>query len=444
MPSSQADLVSQLLALNAPDQPFIVTASGNEVAAAWNIVDANWLEFFSKAGMKKNYKMVLTLDATRNTAKMVEYTSDVSWSAGTPSTAMSGNWTTGTVLVGVHKGVGYGIKPDMSLGQTYTYDFDVNRVKGPVVQVLQAAGWKTTKGNMSKGALISVAFVAVLLILIGLLSMSGKLKFHNNMQVNPPDTSGSQTSQNNGIAIPMIEIGQVLTRDHQITNPSTTINDPYGKVYVKAYIVGASVGDTIQPQITYLKTGQVTKQKLMTITNAMTSDAIANYAQPTGWKPGDYQVDFIASNGLTKSATFTVPDTGLYPSNTPSPMPQSQGDQTMTNSPQTITDVTMSQSLGPNDQPSPSSSFFHNQLGNIYVRANLIGGKVGDLVQAQLTDITTSQSGSQKSFTLDSTASNYLLITYSAPANGWLNGSYKIDLITLDGHKKTTYFDMGQ
>ncbi len=459
MPATQIDLVNQLLALNSPDQPFKISAAGNEVVATWNLVDAQWLELFSKAGMTKNYKMVLTLDATRSTAKMVEHTADVNWSIGIPITAMSTNWTTGTQLVNMQKGVAYGIRPNMSVGQIYSYDFDVNRVKGPVLQVLQMAGWKTTLGSTSKGAMILVGFVVVCLLLMFGLTKANVLHFQSNVHVTPyqtgkmfasptPEASQTPIDYQTPIASPAIgslvftniEVGQTMSASHQIINPSTTVTDKYGTVNFKVYLQGAQPGDTVDSQLTYLATGKSIKGKSITITDRRTVDVIAMFEPVTSWKAGEYLAEFTASNGQTKSITFTVLDSSLNTTNTGS----TNSTMATTNANLTITDVSLSQSKLDNDQLVSPGTYFKDTFAPLYARANIQDGQLGDVVQVQLTNFTTGQAGQLKSFTLDSSATSYLLMAYSAPTNGWALGSYKVDFITPNGHKSTMYFSFGQ
>jgi len=138
---SLQQLTSQLLQLNnQPDIPFKVSVEGNLVTATWNLVDARWIELFGKAGMKKNYKIIVTLNENKHEASYKEQTGEVNWKAGVPTTSFSSSKFSGKTI-SIQKGAAWGIKENLQPGQLYSYDFNTNKIKKPILDTVQQAGW---------------------------------------------------------------------------------------------------------------------------------------------------------------------------------------------------------------------------------------------------------------------------------------------------------------
>jgi len=170
MPDTLADLQKKLLALNTPEQPYVVTVQGNQVVATWNMVDAKWLKIFGESGMKKSYRMTLTLDEATHTANSVDEESEVTWSAGVPTMSAGFHRFKGNIIEKKEFGVAYGVKPDLSVGQLYKFDFDISKIKGPVKQVVADSGWNF-KQSGGMGGSISVIIGIVLLFFVLILGI---------------------------------------------------------------------------------------------------------------------------------------------------------------------------------------------------------------------------------------------------------------------------------
>ncbi len=103
------------------------------------------------------------------------------------------------------------------------------------------------------------------------------------------------------------EVGQSIDENENILNPSTVISDAKGKIFVRAALEGASVGESIKTQVTYLLTGEVGLQKTFQITQVGSDYLLLTYSAPTaGWLPGNYEVELSPSSGQKKSVFLTV------------------------------------------------------------------------------------------------------------------------------------------
>jgi hypothetical protein len=143
-PVSRQELVNRLLAINDRKPPFIV-ASGekSDLVAEWNLVDATWWEAFQKAGLKKSYRLFLALDESRHEVRAFEQEGSIAWGAG-PQAHYSRTWFGGIVLFRKERAVAYGLKSlaPPEVGKIYDYSFDVDEIKGPIIHIVTAAGWR--------------------------------------------------------------------------------------------------------------------------------------------------------------------------------------------------------------------------------------------------------------------------------------------------------------
>ncbi len=191
MPTTHKELQEKFLALNTAEQPFKVTTSGNQVIATWNLVDAKWITLFGQAGMKKNYRLTLTLNEATSQAELLEEEGDVDWQAGVPHTSFKVSKQSGEFLYNKQVGAGYGLSTDLKLGELYKFDFDVNKIKGPMLQVLQENGWKKkTSANTKIGmifAMIGLGGAILAIIVVAIIYMTGG-QLHTSFS-SGPDTS---------------------------------------------------------------------------------------------------------------------------------------------------------------------------------------------------------------------------------------------------------------
>ncbi len=191
MAATVKELQDKLLALNTAEQPFKVTTSGSQVIATWNLVDAKWITLFGEAGMKKNYRLTLTLNEAKQEAELLEEEGDVDWQAGVPHTSFKVSKQSGEFLYNKQVGGGYGLSTDLKVGELYKFDFDIKKIKGPILEVLQANGWKKkASANTKIGmifAMIGLGGAILAIIVLAIIYMTGG-------QLHTSFSSGSDTS----------------------------------------------------------------------------------------------------------------------------------------------------------------------------------------------------------------------------------------------------------
>ena len=143
-PISRLELRDRLLALATPERPFTVRdGEETDLVAEWKIVDAAWWGVFSKAGLKKTYRLLLALDEEKHEVRALEEEGSVEWQAGAPAVSYSRQRFRGITLCRYERGVGYGLKEgSLEPGKVYDYRFDTREIKGPVVDAVTAAGWR--------------------------------------------------------------------------------------------------------------------------------------------------------------------------------------------------------------------------------------------------------------------------------------------------------------
>jgi hypothetical protein len=143
-PVSRPELLERLLALNDEARPFTIAPDEKaDLVAQWNMVDATWWEAFQKAGLSKAYRLRLALDEGRYEVRAFEETGSIEWSVG-PQVRFAGSWFQGIVLLQKERAVACGLKSlaPLEVGKIYDYSFDVEEIKGPVIDIVTGAGWR--------------------------------------------------------------------------------------------------------------------------------------------------------------------------------------------------------------------------------------------------------------------------------------------------------------
>jgi hypothetical protein len=152
---SRDALIKKITALSGDTTPFVVRAGDeSDLAAELNIVDAKWYEILAKAGLKKTYRILLLLDDAAHEVRALEETGELSWKAGVPQATFSTEFFRGRTLAQKEFGTAYAFKDKSpgSFGKVYEYRFDVNDVKGPLIEAVTGSGWSyvpvTSKGKV--------------------------------------------------------------------------------------------------------------------------------------------------------------------------------------------------------------------------------------------------------------------------------------------------------
>lgn len=139
----------KLLTLGASSQLFTMRPGEDcDLYLEHAIVDAKYYGLASKEKLRKEYAAKIWLVEDERVVKYREIVEEQSSSVGVlPAPKLSGekSFFKGKVLFKKEAGVGVGFKKPgdaSSFGTVYKYDFDVNKIRGPVKELVEANGWK--------------------------------------------------------------------------------------------------------------------------------------------------------------------------------------------------------------------------------------------------------------------------------------------------------------
>ena len=144
-----ADLRAKLLELGSSNQLFTIKPGTDcDLYLEHNIVDAEYYGIASKEDVRKRYGAKLWLVDNQQTVKYREIIEEKTASAGVlpaPKLTMEKSFFKGKVLFKKEKEVAFGFKKPLdpsSFGKVYQYDFDVEKIRKPVRELVQSEGWK--------------------------------------------------------------------------------------------------------------------------------------------------------------------------------------------------------------------------------------------------------------------------------------------------------------
>jgi hypothetical protein len=149
-----AAVKERILGVNRQTAPFrIVDGALHKVdlVAEWKIVDAEWQQIFSRAGLKKVFRIFMRLDEARHELRAQDHYYSVEW--------REGKLTLGALLAGeaggsyeksafkgqmwsFEKGSGYTFTETGEFGRVYTYRFKTSELKDPIKHAVAECGWK--------------------------------------------------------------------------------------------------------------------------------------------------------------------------------------------------------------------------------------------------------------------------------------------------------------
>ncbi|MBX7258713.1 MAG: hypothetical protein K1Y02_20295 [Candidatus Hydrogenedentes bacterium] len=146
-PVSVEELRSRLLSVNEADSPVQVEASrdGRTVYVTWRYADARWLDLARARGLRRTHRLSLRLDETHHTVKVREFWSEFDWSAGRGGADIRWKAAVGIMffqyqherVLGLQFGPDW--KPTTDL--TYSYTFNLQELKQPLIDAVVRSGW---------------------------------------------------------------------------------------------------------------------------------------------------------------------------------------------------------------------------------------------------------------------------------------------------------------
>ncbi len=139
-PCDPGALWSRLLALDDPRQPFRYVAPGDgTITAEWRIADATWTQFFGRFRAVEQYRATLALSPQHSEVRALEQRSGSRSGPGEYSTSSF----QGIVLFERSRHREWALTGNVptDLREVLSYDFDVHRIKGPLIDATLACGW---------------------------------------------------------------------------------------------------------------------------------------------------------------------------------------------------------------------------------------------------------------------------------------------------------------
>ena len=147
--TAKSELIQALLKLGENSSDFRITAStDSDLLLEQKIVDAKFYGVASEERLKNVYGARIWIDDGRKEVKYQEILADRSSVIGilpTPQLQFEKSIWKGKVLFKKEKGVGFGFKKPLdprSFGKVYDYSFDTEKIRQPIRQVVENAGWK--------------------------------------------------------------------------------------------------------------------------------------------------------------------------------------------------------------------------------------------------------------------------------------------------------------
>lgn len=147
-PVPEAELRQRLLAINAADVPFkLVVEDGEQrLVAIWRFADARWLDLARARRMRYDQRVMLTLDPATHVVRVTEQLTRFDADAGVGGASLEWRTMRGITFFHIERGRVFGLQFDASghpLPQLdYTWRFDAQEMKAPLIDVVTRAGWQ--------------------------------------------------------------------------------------------------------------------------------------------------------------------------------------------------------------------------------------------------------------------------------------------------------------
>lgn len=150
-----ADTCARVAAeLNPPGQRFTYRCDGDRVVGAWDVADVPYQGLRTAGTIDEDYEPTVTLDegagTYRVTERLQESRSDVRLSGGTLEFGGSKQVFTGR-SIGKQWGGGASLRATSrgGTGHTWSYEFERDRIKEPLLVPLHDIGWRPARQGSS-------------------------------------------------------------------------------------------------------------------------------------------------------------------------------------------------------------------------------------------------------------------------------------------------------
>ncbi|MBC7843193.1 MAG: hypothetical protein H7099_12810 [Gemmatimonadaceae bacterium] len=148
-PVSTTEMRHRLMQVNTLDVPFTVEAVDGEpdtLVATWRYADATWIDFARARGLHRTHRILMRLDDERQMVRPIDQTSSLDVSAGRGGANLSWRSERGIVFVHREQQRVFGLQVDergrLTDNLSYTYRFDLQEMKAPLIEAVTRAGWR--------------------------------------------------------------------------------------------------------------------------------------------------------------------------------------------------------------------------------------------------------------------------------------------------------------
>lgn len=135
-PVSRDELAERLVALNRPDAPYELVASGDgDIVGDWRVADASWRQMLGRAGFTEAYRLTLRLHEDEHAVHAREQSFEADWSLGSGQLVTGSRRKRNAVTVKSH------MTARVPGQEPYSFQFDADELRDPVRDTVTAAGW---------------------------------------------------------------------------------------------------------------------------------------------------------------------------------------------------------------------------------------------------------------------------------------------------------------
>jgi hypothetical protein len=141
------ELASRLESVNELDVPFQVEPGPGpgQWIARWRDEDARWADLARARGLRRTFRIRLTLDEPTGTVRATDEAAGYDWSAGREGANLEWKAVFGIVFFQYEtqstSGPGLDEKGRLTLRPDHPYTFDVNEMRSPLVETVTRSGW---------------------------------------------------------------------------------------------------------------------------------------------------------------------------------------------------------------------------------------------------------------------------------------------------------------
>ena len=134
------EIKEKALALNSKDSPIIYSIEDNRIIGIWNWMNATFVGINSISKENKEFKYIVTL-LDGNKYKESDNSSESRMSFSNGKIGFSAVGTSG-YSVGKNITIGIGRNSNSNESGIIKFDFDTNKIKNPIRNLLKESGWK--------------------------------------------------------------------------------------------------------------------------------------------------------------------------------------------------------------------------------------------------------------------------------------------------------------